>query len=408
MATVTWVVLKHHKKVDGTFNPKIRITHNRTTAYIATQIFTPLVRFKKGEASGILTDSDILDSLNDKVKDIRKILNKFEYIIEDCENAKTVLSFIDKKMNQDKDIDFLAFADSCIAELKNNGSKSVKICLVSNLRKFVDTLPIVKLTSAFLKRFERWLKTERKISDSSLLVYMQAFQTIYNKALMHYNDYEIGDIVIVGDPFKSYKFETRPTEVKKAVSVEVIQRIFNYKPGGRKNKHTGFARDMFLLSFCLAGMNAADILACTKYSEGRIDYSRQKTRDKKKSKAFISVPVVSEIQDVFLKYRDVGGERVFNLYKTYESIQYIRVSLSRGMKILCKEIGIEPITFYAARHSFATIARNDCNVSMDDIALCLTHASGYNITDTYIKPDFSRVDKVIRKVVDYVFKEKQE
>ena len=42
---------------------------------------------------------------------------------------------------------------------------------------------------------------------------------------------------------------------------------------------------------------------------------------------------------------------------------------------------------------------------MDDIALCLTHASFYRVTDTYVKPDFSRVDRVIEKVVDHVFKE---
>ena len=58
---------------------------------------------------------------------------------------------------------------------------------------------------------------------------------------------------------------------------------------------------------------------------------------------------------------------------------------------------------HVARHSFATIARNDCDVSMDDIALCLTHRSGYDMTDTYVRPDFSRVDRVIRKVLDYVF-----
>ena len=58
---------------------------------------------------------------------------------------------------------------------------------------------------------------------------------------------------------------------------------------------------------------------------------------------------------------------------------------------------------HAARHSFATIARNDCNVPMEDIALCLTHRSGFDITDTYVKPDFSRVDRVIRQVLDFVF-----
>jgi hypothetical protein len=33
------VVLAHHKKEDGTYNVKIRVTHNRVTRYIKTNIF---------------------------------------------------------------------------------------------------------------------------------------------------------------------------------------------------------------------------------------------------------------------------------------------------------------------------------------------------------------------------------
>lgn len=75
MATIAWVVLKHHKKVDGTFNPKIRVNHNRSTAYISTNIHTSLVRFKRGSSTGLITDGAIQDSLNDKVSSIRKIIN---------------------------------------------------------------------------------------------------------------------------------------------------------------------------------------------------------------------------------------------------------------------------------------------------------------------------------------------
>ena len=75
------------------------------------------------------------------------------------------------------------------------------------------------------------------------------------------------------------------------------------------------------------------------------------------------------------------------------------------MRYLCEEIGIDYIQFYSARHSFATIARNECDISKDDISLCLNHSDGKTITDTYINRDFSRIDKVISKVADYVFGE---
>lgn len=421
MATVAWVIMKHHKKADGTYNPKIRITHKRTTGYIPTQIFTRLVRFKRGEASGSTTDECLEDSLNDKVKDIRKLLNRYEEIIEDCENAKEVIAFIGKKSNESRDLDFLIFSQKYHEGMKDNGSKLIVGGLISNLWNFVGSkgLPVKHLTSRFLVDFENWLRTDRilikggkerickPVADKTILTYMQLFQAIFNKMLLVYNNYDIGDIVIAKNPFKNYRPTFDIPNKKKAVSATIIRAIAAYAPEvipGNENRI--FARDMFILSFCLAGMNLADIFTCSHYSDNRIEYRRAKTKDKKRDGAFISIPVVSEIGMLVEKYLDPDGVRVFDLHKRYSAKAAAQRSIVRGMKAMCKDLGIEPITFYAARHSFATIARNDCNVSMEDVALCLTHRSGFNMTDTYVKPDFSRVDRVIRKVMDFVFGKK--
>lgn len=418
MATIAWVILKHHKKADGTYNPKIRITHNRTTGYIPTQIFTALVRFKRGEASGTVTDGNLADSLNTRVKEIRKLLNKYEEIVEECETAKSVIAFIEKKTNESRKLDFLVFAEKYVREMPDNGTKLIIRGLISNLKSFVKVhdLPVRKLTSQFLKDFENWLRSERKltnggkehihkpVTDKTILTYMQLFQAIFNKMLIAYNNYDNGDIVIAKNPFKNYKLHFNIPIKNKAVPVSVIRAIIAYLPEDTaRNKKRLFARDMFILSFCVAGMNLADILTCKEYSKGRISYQRAKTKNKKRDGAFISLPVLPEVQPIFNKYRDPEGVRVFNLYKLFPDKHTAQRLLCDGMKSMCKDLGIEPITFYAARHSFATIARNDCNVSMEDIALCLTHRSGYNMTDTYVKPDFSRIDRVIRKVMDFVF-----
>ena len=81
MATVAWVVLKHHKKADGTYNPKIRISHNGTSSYIATPIFTEFVKFKRGAASGTITSGKLIDSLNDTVKMYREVLNESQDLV---------------------------------------------------------------------------------------------------------------------------------------------------------------------------------------------------------------------------------------------------------------------------------------------------------------------------------------
>lgn len=417
MATLAWVVFKHHKKADGTYNPKIKVYHNGTMVYLPTQIYTSLVRFKKGESMGSITDGDITDALNSRIREMRKILNLHDDVIENCEDAKAVAAFIDKKINADKNLDFIAFARTYIAGLKDNGTKSITNCMINNLCSFIgeDSIPVRKITSTFLMRFENWMKSERiiKIGDkeykrkpmanSSVQTYMEKLQSIFNRMLLQYNNYEIGDIVIPGDPFKVYKTKQDVSFKQKATEVDIIRRIAEYVPDQKRHFSRAIARDMFMLSFCLAGINLIDMFTCDTLNSGRVEYFRTKTKGKKKDKAFMSVPVSPEITEVFEKYRDTTGERVLNLYTLFTDICSFRQIIASGMRSLCKDLKIEPITFYAARHSFATIARNDCGVDMADVALCLTHASGFNMTDKYVKPDFTKVDKTIRKVLDVVF-----
>ena len=75
------------------------------------------------------------------------------------------------------------------------------------------------------------------------------------------------------------------------------------------------------------------------------------------------------------------------------------------MRQLRKATGITDITFYWARHTFATIARNKCQMNKDDIAEALNHVDGdHKITDIYIEKDWSIVDKVQAAVMKF-FKE---
>lgn len=55
------------------------------------------------------------------------------------------------------------------------------------------------------------------------------------------------------------------------------------------------------------------------------------------------------------------------------------------------------------RHSWATIARNNCGVSKDDINLSLNHVDeGLKMADVYIAKDWSLIDEANRKVIDYL------
>ena len=432
MATVSWIVFKHHKKSDNTYNPKIRISHNRTSSYISTSIYTELVRFKKGSASGTVTSEKIKGELDDLVKEYRRIINENQDVVHECETSKDIVAMIERQKRK-KDIDFIEFARRYIENIKNNGTRTIKTTGINSLCYFLkaknnnERLSIKDLTSKFLREYESWLRKERYITirqnktakqefktvkksplnDTGIHSYMGIIQSTFNEALLHFNDYENGDIVITNNPFKVYKIPAVLESKKRAVDVEIIRKIYNYAPANKRRKMADFTRDIYILSFLLAGMNAADMLDCQMVN-GRIEYERQKTKTRRRDKAFISVYAHPIALPIIEKYRDPSGERLFDFYKRYTGNRTLTKGIHRGMKVLCEELGIDYIQFYSARHSFATIARNDCNVSKDDIALCLNHSSGHNITDTYIKQDFSRIDDVINKVAQFVFGEKED
>lgn len=427
MATVSWVVFKHHKKSDNTYNPKIRISHNRTSSYISTSIYTELVRFKRNSASGTITSEKIKEELDGLVREYRQIINEHQDVVNECETSKDIVAMIERR-KQRKEIDFIEFARMFIEKTPNEGTKTVKTTGINSLCHFLnhkngnEKLLIKDLTSRFLREYEAWLRQERYITvrqnktakqayktikksalnDTGVHSYMGIIQSVFNAALLHFNDYEKGDIIITNDPFKVYTIPAVLEAKKRAVDVDIIRKIYNYSPVNKRKRTTMFTRDIYILSFLLAGMNAVDMLNC-RMVNGRIEYERQKTKDRRKDNAFISVYVHPLALPIINKYRDLSGQHLFDFYKRYSNVRNLTKGIHRGMRSLCEELGIDYIQFYSARHSFATIARNECDISKDDISLCLNHSSGKTVTDTYIKQDFSRIDKVINKVVEYVF-----
>ena len=191
--------------------------------------------------------------------------------------------------------------------------------------------------------------------------------------------------------------------MKRNVSADVIRRVAAHPDTG--NPRVDMARDVFILSFCLCGINALDLFTCTEYRKGRLTYTRMKTK-RKGDKARISVAVPAVCKKILDKYLWKEGDRVFDFSKRYASPDNFSKNVNKGLEVISDQIGLDvKLTTYYARHSFATIARNDCGVSKDDIAVCLTHSSAHDITDRYIAEDWSVIDRTQEKVLSKVFGE---
>ncbi|WP_309253602.1 hypothetical protein [Prevotella brunnea] len=78
-------------------------------------------------------------------------------------------------------------------------------------------------------------------------------------------------------------------------------------------------------------------------------------------------------------------------------------AINIGLKEVGREVGVDNLQFYAARHSLATIAVNDVGISKYVVNDMLNHTDpALRITELYIKKDFKVINEANVKVLDYV------
>jgi integrase len=100
---------------------------------------------------------------------------------------------------------------------------------------------------------------------------------------------------------------------------------------------------------------------------------------------------------------EITGKRVFKFYQLYKDANEFNRAVGKGLKVIAEALGLESLTSYYARHSFATIARNDCGFSLEDVAEAMNHSVGkYKITDIYIKKTWDRVDRIQAAVLEKI------
>lgn len=407
MATFKATVQEHHKKQDGSYNVKIRVTHLRKTRYLATSCYV----FKEDMTRTLnIKDQETINLLDAQVKlyynDIKELGGAISYLsvddivkhIEQCE----------KKRAEDNNpkIDFYAYTDQLIATMiedNRSGTAGIYKSMKNSLIKFIgDVLYFSDITPSFLKNYQAHLeKPSSKTGARGLSLYMGAIKAVFNQAMIEYNKEELDIIKIKYSPFGrgKYVIPKEPTPEKRAITLIKILELKNIDAAG--DSLVELAQDLFMLSFYLCGMNSADLFYCNKFEEGRIIYERRKTRTRRIDKAKISVRVPIEAKTLFNKYKDSSGNRLFNFYNTYSSSDTFNAAINKGLKIIGGAIGIDKLQYYAARHTFATTARNRCKLSRDHIAAALNHSMPeFRLTDTYLDEDWSIIDDVQDKVIN--------
>lgn len=415
MATFNYSI--GYKRSDNTYNVRIRVTHKRKIQYIPTQWYvekkdlTPKLRLKS---------QFFIDSVEDLLRKYRAICNELGAQLEfvDVEQLIDIIKYKSAESFQSNFIEELRKDSKRLIEQGRRGSGLLRATVANSLVRFTakEELPINSITSNFLQKYMSFLQNETSqrgsaksnenspnVTKRKTSLYLAIIRKVLNDLKRVHNDDDFGIVNIRVNPFSKIRVPKDEVTEKRSLTIEQMQMIVSlpYKEGEKYHRFN-IAKDVFLLSFMLMGMNSVDLYYCEDLKDGILSYNRKKTASRRTDKAHIKVRLEKEVQMLIEKYRnkDKSKKQVFDFYARYSGSIPFNAALNKGLKEVGEIIGVENLQFYAARHSWATIALNDARIDKYTVHEALNHVDEkMKVTDIYIKKDFSILWEANRRVL---------
>ena len=420
MLTINPKIVKIKRQSNECFTVRLRFTLNRKMKRVSTSLFaTPkdLTKDFKIKPSSPLKQeiNNLIQGYQSKCAKLQIELNN--YTIEE------IIDYLNGEQQKQQIIDFIKFSREWIASTTIKGAPNYATA-INALVRFIgkEELDINLITLDFLEQFKTFLNKERKErtkkliqqgkrvpSNRSLSLYLVSIKKLFKEAQKKYNKKDKNLILIPNSPFVDFQLPKQEATRKRAIPADIIKKLWklpykDMKKGYKSTCRYNLAKDCFILSFCLMGINSADLYNAAAMKGNTIIYNRTKTKDRRLDNAKMMVDIPNIIQPIIEKYRDKMGKRLFNFYQYYCDEKGFNKAINYGLKEIGAILGIEDLEYYAARHSWATIALNKVGIDKYIVHAALNHIDdSMKVTDIYIERDFVNENKANTKVVRYVF-----
>ena len=420
MLTINPEIVKIQRQSNECFTVRLRFTLNRKMKRISTSLFATskdLTKdFKIKPSSPLKREvNNLIQSYQSKCAKLQIELNR--YTIDE------IMDYLNDEQQKRQTIDFIKFSREWIATTTIKGAPNYTTS-INALVRFVgeESLNINLITLDFLEQFKAFLIKEREErtkkliqqgkrvpSNRSLSLYLISIKKLFNEAKKRYNKKEKNLILIPNSPFVDFEIPKQEATRKRAIPADIIKKVWelpyrDMKKGYKSTNRFNLAKDCFILSFCLMGINSADLYNATEMKGNTIIYYRTKTKARRLDNAKMMVDIPKIIHPIIDKYRDKTGRRLFNFYQYYCDEKGFNKAINYGLKEIGSILGVDDLEYYAARHSWATIALNKVGIDKYIVHAALNHIDdSMRVTDIYIERDFVNENKANAKVVRYVF-----
>lgn len=394
MVTIKLALLKGKRAKDGTYKIRIAIGHKSETHYITTRFS---VNSPSQFSGGVVVGTPDAHAVNVK---LRHLLNDYEQRLErvsdpDQYTAKELRGLLkDMRSNGTSSAEtFTGVTEQYVKELRQDGRDSYADMLTFNLKRFREytggDMFLSQFSTQTVTDYERWMRRQG-MSQTTISMHLSMCRTIINRAiraqLVRYDVH----------PFTYWK---RPADEEREIdiSVEDMRKIRDYTPTLKKHI---VARDIFLLSYYLGGINMVDLLAVDFRNIKILEYVRHKSRNTKQSDKRISFTIQPEAQAIIDRYRTRNGKLDFGYKFAYKNfVCYVNNALKEIAATLDLDIG-RKICYYSARKSFVQHGF-DLGISLEVLEYCIGQSVKSNRPIfNYLKIMRRHADNAMRMIFD--------
>ena len=341
MAELKIVILPAKILADKSHRIRIRISHNNQTQYITTRFKISDENQLKNERVVNHPDAVIFN------KKLRAMVNEYYDALDVINPSLYTCSQIkDYLLNYSKSQSCLTVGQrwqAYIDELRDQdrvGTASLHELSLRYFKEKFEDISLVSFSQSNVMAFEKYLFQKRGLNSTTTGMHMKRLKVIINAALKD------GMVQYQVNPFAYY---TLPEVQERILDIttEELRRIRDFES---KSKGLSIARDLFMLSYYLGGINMIDLLQIDFSNMKTITYVRQKTASTKRGNKEIKLSIPKEALPIITRWIGIDGKLNFHYNYSYDNF---RKYMATEIKRVAKSVGIDKrVVYYSARKSF--------------------------------------------------------
>lgn len=388
MTTLKTAVVPAKQLKSGKHKIRIAVGHKKQTRYLVTRfVIDDLSQFRDGQVVNDLEAPAINSKLRNLLNEYQDALDKINTDAYTCGQIVEYLSRFKRTSST-----FNSVAKEMISEMKEEGRKGTAGLYELTLRYFNECtygkIMLDMIVPKTIKDFDLFLNKEKGLNATTRGIHMAHVKAIINSAIRD---------KIVSYETHPFEYYVKPApEVRELdISVEEFKKI---RDSDFPEKSLRVARDVFLLSYYLGGINLIDLMNINFKNATTIEYIREKSKNTKRGEKKISLSIPPEAQPIIKTWIGRNGKLDFGYKFSYGNFRnYVTKELQR----LADRLELNKhVVYYSARKSLVQHGF-ELGIPLEVLEYCIGQSVKKNRPIfNYVKIMRKHADEAIRKILD--------